>query len=79
MADDDERSAGQGKTFHVPAGSSEMDFVPNRRNGEFKVGVVGEQGFAGGGVIAADDPVVAAEAVTNFALGFRKVATDGTG
>ena len=37
------------------------------RDGEFEVRVVGEQGLSRGGVSAADDPIVAAEAVANLA------------
>ncbi len=36
-----------------------MDHVPDRRRGCRQVWIVGEQRLAGGGVFAADDPVIA--------------------
>src|SRR5260370_2606752 len=47
-----------------------MNFVPDRRNGELEMSVVGKQGLAGGGMGATDDPVVATEALANLVLGF---------
>src|SRR5439155_24920150 len=61
VADDDKRTAGQSKSFDIPAGRCEMRLVPYGRNREFEMRVVGEKRFARGGVRAADNPVVAAE------------------
>ncbi len=77
VSDDDERRAGKSETFCVEIGSGEMNFVPDGRDGKFEMGVVGEKRFAGGGVGAAHDPVVAAEAFANFALCFFEIAFDG--
>ena len=42
VADDDEWSAGESDAFGVIAWSAEMNFVPDGRDGEFEMGVVGE-------------------------------------
>ena len=78
MADDDERGAGQRETFYVPPGRGEVDFVPDGRNRKFQVGVVGEERLSRGGVVAADDPIVTAEAVADLAGGILEVAEDRT-
>src|SRR5256885_10728567 len=70
VADDDEGTAGQSKSFDIPAGRCEMRLVPDRRNREFEMRVVGEKRFARGGVRAAYDPVVAAECAANVRLRF---------
>ena len=70
MANDDERAAGESETLDVPAGRGEMRFVPDRWDAEFEVSVVGEERLAGGGVRAADDPVVTAERAADIGLGF---------
>ena len=49
-----------------------MNLVPDGRDGKLQVGIVGEQGFPGSSVSATHDPVVAAQALTNFAFGFME-------
>src|SRR4029077_15134871 len=75
VADDDERRARQGESFDVPARRREVNFIPNRRDGEFEMRVVGQERLSGRGVSSADNPVVAAKAMKNLAAGiFDRVA-----
>jgi hypothetical protein len=67
VANDDERSAGQSEAFNVPTGRGEVNFVPDGRNGQLEMCVIGEQWLAACGVRTADDPIVAAEAVADLA------------
>src|SRR5258705_852928 len=41
VTDDDQRCAGQSESLYVPAGSGDVDFVPDRRQAKLQVGVVG--------------------------------------
>src|SRR6266481_6676296 len=66
VADDNKRSAGQSEALDVPTRRGEMDLVPDGRNGQLEMRIVGEQWLAGCGVGAADDPIVAAETAANF-------------
>ena len=61
VADDDAGDAGEAETGHIPAGRVQADLVPDRRHLDAQVRIVGQQGQAGGGVLAGDDPVVAAQ------------------
>ena len=63
-SDDDPRRAGQGHPGHFgAAGNLEVDFVPDRGQGELQVGIPREEREAGGGSPRGDRPVVAAHAL----------------
>src|SRR6185436_9334734 len=77
VADHDQGSARQSESLDVPARPGEMHFVPDGRDRQLQVRVVSKKRFASGGVISADDPIVASEAVADFLLRFRKIAAHG--
>src|SRR5258708_32245635 len=66
VADADKRSGRQSEALDVPTRRGEMDLVPDGRNGQLEMRMVGEQWLAGCGGGAADDPIVAAETAANF-------------
>jgi hypothetical protein len=80
VADDDEGNAGEGDAGDVEiaggGGGLEVGLVPDAGDGVGQVHIVGEEGLAGGGVGAGDDPVVGAgEAV--FADGVAEGLLEG--
>src|SRR6202158_5379675 len=68
VANDHERGARQSEAFDVPARGGDVDFVPDGREHQLQVRIVGEQRLSGCGVRAADHAVVAAQAASNFVL-----------
>src|SRR2546426_3650935 len=72
MADDDHVRAGQGKTLDVPARGGQMNLVPDRRNRQLKVRVVGQNGFSSSRVSTANYPIIATQAMANFVAGCGK-------
>ena len=60
VADDDEGCAGERDAGDVEAGGFEVGLVPDAGDVVGEVHVVREEGLAGGGVGAGDDPVVGA-------------------
>ena len=65
---DHQRCSRKREAFDVTSRRSEMNFVPDRGNRKLEMSVVREQWLACGGVLAANDPVVAAQTVPNFAI-----------
>ena len=59
-ADDDAGDAGDGETEDVEAVAAEVNGVPSAGEAVFEMGVVGEEGFAGGGSSAGEGPGVGA-------------------
>ena len=53
-----------------------MHFVPDGRNHQLKMGVVGQQGFPRGRVRSADHPIVASQTLPNVLARFRQKVHD---
>ena len=66
VADDDHRRAGKRESLNVPARRREVNLVPDGRDHQLKVRVIGKQRLAGGRVCATHDPIVAAKALANI-------------
>ena len=68
VTDDHERCSGKRKACNIPSRGGEMNLVPDRGNAQLEVCIVGEQRFSGGGVRAADNPIVASQGAPNFTV-----------
>src|SRR6266567_1171779 len=77
MTDDNHRRPRQRKAFDVPAGCREVNFVPDWRNPEIEMGVIGQQRLASGSMRATHNPMVAAKALANLVRQFPEKLVDG--